>query len=172
MYPIIVNIDNNLITIWLVFSTRSVFSYLCPRVTVTFSWVADYILTFVAIFHKYISFFQLGSIFKQRRRSLINSLFSLSQITLVDRKILVSKWIFINNGLQLILIVHKKHPESYNVRYLVTVELIELSFIKHLNFLKQFFRSERASKVVISVLQQIYALGESFQVRSIWTFEP
>ena len=40
------------------------------------------------------------------------------------------------------------------------------------NFLKQFFRNERASKVVISVLQQIYALGDSFQVRSIWTFEP
>ena len=74
--------------------------------------------------------------------------------------------------LQLILIVHKKHLESYKVRYLVTVELVELSFIKHLNFLKQFFRNERASKVVISVLQQIYALGESFQVRSIWTFEP
>ena len=44
----------------------------------------------------------LGSIFKQRRRSppqadkwLINPLFSLSQVILVDRKLLVSKWICI-----------------------------------------------------------------------------
>ena len=49
---------------------------------------------------------------------------------------------------------------------------MELSFIQYLNFLKQFVRSERASEVLISVLQQIYALGESFQVRSIWTFVP
>ena len=104
-----------LVTIWYQsdwFSTRSVFSYLCPRVAVTFSWVADYILTFVAIFHKYISFFQLGGIFKQRRRSLINSLFSLSQITLVDRKILVSKWICISNGLQLYIYRSQKAPRK------------------------------------------------------------
>ena len=113
------------------FLTRSVFSYLCPRTTVTLSWVAKYVPTFVAIFHKYISFFRLGSIFKQTRRSLpqadewlMNPLFSFTQITLVDRKILVSEWICINNSvitlvdkrpktrLQLILIVHKKYQES------------------------------------------------------------
>ena len=49
---------------------RSVFSYLCPRATVTVALVAEYIPTFIAIFHKYISFFRLGSNFKQRRRSL------------------------------------------------------------------------------------------------------
>ena len=95
------------------------------------SWVAKYIPTFVAIFHKYISFFWLGSIFKQTRRSLpqadkqlMNPLFSLFQITLVDRKILVSEWICISNSvitlvdkrpknrLQLILIVHKKYIAS------------------------------------------------------------
>ena len=42
---------------------------------------------------------------------------------------------------------------------------MELSFIEYLNFLKQLVRSERASEVLISVLQQIYALDESFQVR-------
>ena len=47
-----------------------------------------------------------------------------------------------------------------------------LSFIYYLSFLKQFVRSEKASEVLISVLQQIYALGESFQVRSVWTFVP
>ena len=41
---------------------QSVFSYLCPRATVTLSGVAGYIPTFVAIFHEYI--------FEQRRRSL------------------------------------------------------------------------------------------------------
>ena len=49
---------------------RSVFSYLCPRPTIKLSWVAEYIPKFGAIFHKHISFFQLGSIFKQKRRSL------------------------------------------------------------------------------------------------------
>ena len=38
--------------------------------TVTLSWVTAYIPTFVAIFDKYISFFRLGSILKQRRRLL------------------------------------------------------------------------------------------------------
>ena len=54
----------------------------------------------------------------------MNPLFSLFQTTLVDRKILVSEWIFTNNSvitlidkrpknlLQLILIVHKKYLES------------------------------------------------------------
>ena len=63
------------------------------------------------------------------------------QITLVDRKILVSEWICINNSvitlvdkrpknrLQLILIVHKKYPESWNMRYLVTVKLNDGTFI-------------------------------------------
>ena len=117
----------------LTIATASVFSCLCSRATVTLSWVAEYIPTFVTILHIYIyiSFFRLGNIFKQRRRSLpqadkqlINPLFSPSQITLVDRKILVPEWICINisvitlvdkrpkNCLQLILIVHKKYPES------------------------------------------------------------
>ena len=54
----------------------------------------------------------------------MNPLFSLSQITLVDKKILVSQWICIGNSvitlvekrpknrLQLILIIHKKYLES------------------------------------------------------------
>ena len=54
----------------------------------------------------------------------MNPLFSLSQITLVDRKILVSELICVSNSvitlvdkwptnrLQLILIVHKKYLES------------------------------------------------------------
>ena len=42
--------------------------------------------------------------------------------------------------------------------------------MQYLNFLKQFVRSEKASEVLFSVLQQIY--GESFQVRTIWTFVP
>ena len=53
--------------------------------TVTLSWFAEYIPTFVSIFPKHISFFQLGSIFKQRRQLvpqadewLKNPLFSLS----------------------------------------------------------------------------------------------
>ena len=59
------------------------------------------------------------------------------------------------------------------MRYLFTVELIDGTFIHLISeFLKQFVRSEKASEVLISVLQQIYALGESFQVRSIWTFVP
>ena len=33
------------------------------------------------------------------------------------------------NRLQLISVVHKKYLESYNVRYLVTVELIGRTFI-------------------------------------------
>ena len=49
---------------------------------------------------------------------------------------------------------------------------MEPSFIQYLNFLKQFVRGEKASEVLISVLQQIYALGNFFQVRSIWTFVP
>ena len=87
------------------FFTRPVFPYLCPRATVTLSWIAEYMPNFVAIFHKYISFFRLGSSFKQTRRLLppadnllMNSLLSLSQITLVDRKILVSEWICLSNS--------------------------------------------------------------------------
>ena len=49
---------------------------------------------------------------------------------------------------------------------------MEPSFIQYLNFLKQFVRSEKASEVLISVLQQIYALGKFFQFRSIWSFVP
>ena len=51
------------------FLARSVFSYLCPRATVRLSWVAEYIPNFAAIFHKYITFFQLGSIFKQEAQA-------------------------------------------------------------------------------------------------------
>ena len=59
------------------------------------------------------------------------------------------------------------------MRYLFTVELIDGTFIHLISeFLKQFVRSEKASEVLISVLQQIYALGESSQVRLIWTFVP
>ena len=59
------------------------------------------------------------------------------------------------------------------MRYLFTVELIDGTFIHLISeFLKQFVRSEKASEVLISVLQQIYAFGESFQVRLIWTFVP
>ena len=54
------------------------------------------------------------------------------------------------------------------MRHLFTVELIDGTFIHLISeFLKQFVRSEKASEVLISVLQQIYALGESFQVRLI-----
>ena len=54
----------------------------------------------------------------------MNPVFSLSQITLVNKKMLVSEWICISNSvitlvdkrpknrLQLILIVHKKYLES------------------------------------------------------------
>ena len=67
----------------------------------------------------------------------------LSQITLVERQILVSEWICISNSvitlidkrpknrLQLILIVHNKYQESWNVRYSVTAELID-GFFMHL----------------------------------------
>ena len=60
------------------------------------------------------------------------------------------------------------------MRYLVTVEQIDGTFI---HLISEFshticIRSERASEVLISVLQQMYALGESFQVRSIWRFVP
>ena len=59
------------------------------------------------------------------------------------------------------------------MRYLATVELIDGTFIHLISeFSQQFVRSEKASEVLISVLQQIYALGFFFQVRSIWTFVP
>ena len=59
------------------------------------------------------------------------------------------------------------------LRYLVTFELNHGTFIHLISeFYQTIFRSEKASEVLISVLQQIYALGESFQVRSIWTFVP
>ena len=90
--------------IWLVLRAVRIFLSL-PRGRVTFSWVAEYIPTFTTIFHKYISFFRLGNIFKQRRRSqpqadkqLIISLFSLSQIALVVRKMFVAKWICISKS--------------------------------------------------------------------------
>ena len=71
----------------------------------------------------------------------MNPLFSLSQITLVDRKTLVSELICLSNGvttlvdkrpknrMQLILIVHRKYLESSNVRCLVTVKLNDGTFI-------------------------------------------
>ena len=55
--------------IWLVLSAVRIFLSLSTGAA-TLSWVAEYIPTFVAIFHKYISFSRLGSIFKKRRRSL------------------------------------------------------------------------------------------------------
>ena len=56
------------------------------------SWVAVYIPTFVAIFHKYISFFQLGSIFKQRRWPLPNNLLILSFLSLKSRWLTEKYW--------------------------------------------------------------------------------
>ena len=59
------------------------------------------------------------------------------------------------------------------MRYLTTVELIDGTFIHLISeFSQQFVPSEKASEVLISVLRQIYALGNFFQVRSIWTFVP
>ena len=50
---------NKLVNFFFLFA-RSVISYLCPLATVTLAWVAEYISTFIAIFHKYISFFPAG----------------------------------------------------------------------------------------------------------------
>ena len=59
------------------------------------------------------------------------------------------------------------------MRYLITVKLNDGTFIRLISeFSQTNFRSERASEVLTSVLQQIYTLDESFQVRSIWTFVP
>ena len=55
--------------IWLVLYPVSIFLSL-PTGQGNVSWIAEYIPNFVAIFHKYISFFRLGSIFKQTRRLL------------------------------------------------------------------------------------------------------
>ena len=60
---------------------------------VTLSWVAEYIPIFVANFHKYISFFPLGSIlskdvghyFKPINNSLILSFLSLKSILLTEK---------------------------------------------------------------------------------------
>ena len=57
------------------------------------------------------------------------------------------------------------------MRYLIAVEPIEGTFIHLLSEFSQRI-CERASEVLISVLQQIYALGESFEVRSMWKFVP
>ena len=68
------------------------------------SWVAEYIPIFVANYHKYISFFRLGSILSKdvsHYLKPINNLLILSflpQINSVDRKILVSEWICISNS--------------------------------------------------------------------------
>ena len=50
---------NKLVNFFFLFA-RSVISYLCPLATVTLAWVAEYISTFIAILHKYISFFPAG----------------------------------------------------------------------------------------------------------------
>ena len=50
---------NKLVNFFFLFA-RSVISYLCPLATVTLAWVPKYISTFIAIFHKYISFFPAG----------------------------------------------------------------------------------------------------------------
>ena len=66
------------------FFTRPVFSYLCPRATVRLSWVAEYISTFVAFFHKYISRFAGRVVFLSKhighylKPTYESSLFSLS----------------------------------------------------------------------------------------------
>ena len=50
------------------------------------------------------------------------------------------------------------------MRYLATVELIDGTFIHLISeFSQQFVPSEKASEVLISVLQQIYALGNFFK---------
>ena len=54
--------------IFLIFFFRGHGNEFCNLVTL--SWVAEYIPTFAAIFHRCISFFRLGGIFKQRRRLL------------------------------------------------------------------------------------------------------
>ena len=115
------------------FFTQSVFSYLCPRARVTFSWVAEYIPSFVGIFINIfrftgwavflskdvghylklinnlwiLSFLSLKSLCLTEKCSFQNDDFfciSNSVITLVDRRP--------KNRLQLILIVHKKYLES------------------------------------------------------------
>ena len=55
------------------------------------------------------------------------------------------------------------------MRYLITIELIDGTFIHLMSKFSQTICFERASEVLISVLQQMYALGESFKVRSLWT---
>ena len=55
-------------TIWLVLSAVRIFLSLPAGNGKAFG-VAEYIPTFAAIFHKCITFFQLGNIFKQRSRS-------------------------------------------------------------------------------------------------------
>ena len=100
----------------------------------------------------------------------------LSQITLVERKISVSEWICLSNSI--ITLVYKRPKNRLQLSFTKSTQKVEtwgiwlllnwtmeLSFILYLNFLKQLVRSERASEVLISVLQQIYALDESFQVR-------
>ena len=102
-------------------------------------------------------------------------LFSLTQITLVDRKILVSEWICINNSvvtlldkwpktcLQLILIVHKKYLESSNVRDFVTVKLNEGTFIHLIPELSQVICLHWQS-------EQSFNLSSPTNIRSRWVF--
>ena len=69
------------------------FSYLCPRATVTLSRVAEYMPTFVAIFHKYISFFgwavflskDVGHYLKPIKKFLILSFLSLKSLRLTRK---------------------------------------------------------------------------------------
>ena len=105
----------------------------------------------------------------------MNPLFSLSQITLVDRKILVSEWICLSNSVitlvdkrsenrvQLILIVRKKDLESLNMRYLVTVKLNDRTFIHLISESKQticsWWKSERSFK-----------FSSTTNIRSRWVF--
>ena len=76
------------------------------------------------------------------------SIVLLKKWVVVERKILVFRWICISNSvitlvdkrpknrLQLTLIVHKKYLESKNVRYLVTVKLNDGTFI---HLISEFF---------------------------------
>ena len=57
--------------------------------------------------------------------------------------------------------------------YLVKVEQIDGTFIHLISEFSQTICSQRKSEQSFDFsLKQIYALGESFQVRSIWTFVP
>ena len=71
--------------IWLVVLSAVRIFLSQPTGTITLSWVAQYIPTFDAIFHKNISFFWLGSIFKPINNLLILSFLSLKSLWLTEK---------------------------------------------------------------------------------------